>query len=201
MCRRCSNSFLTTGRIAFRCPIALESWVVLEPGGFMPFHDTRRLRDFANVAWILKSFCEEVETVYCNQGEKREYRLNDPEREAMHSEAAGRSTLVAKTAWYKMIENGTFRRRQRRAAERHFMIVTWMRQGLDTVPAEPDWCAPYLRWRQHAHLVRPSWYEWDCQRMWREDGPEKFASLDLWEVPERTTAPLEDPSLTSAVSV
>ena len=55
------------GADRLRCPFALESWVVLAPGGYMLFHDTRRLRDFANVAWVMQSFFEEVEAVYCNQ--------------------------------------------------------------------------------------------------------------------------------------
>jgi predicted O-methyltransferase YrrM len=33
------------GADRLRCPFALESWVVLEPGGFMLFHDTRRFRE------------------------------------------------------------------------------------------------------------------------------------------------------------
>jgi hypothetical protein len=93
---------LRTDRL--RCPFALESWVVLEPGGFMLFHDTRRLRDFANVAWVVQSFFEEVEAVYCNQAKNGRNWLNDLERGAMRFVAAGRSTLVAKTTWYKMIE-------------------------------------------------------------------------------------------------
>lgn len=50
-----------------RRPFALESWPLLEPGGFMLFHDTRRFGDFVNVAWVIQSYFEEVEEVYCNQ--------------------------------------------------------------------------------------------------------------------------------------
>jgi|GEM_PF-2420014 len=50
-----------------RRAFALESWVLLEPGGFMLFHDTRRFGDFVNVAWVMQSYFEEVEEVYCNQ--------------------------------------------------------------------------------------------------------------------------------------
>jgi hypothetical protein len=59
---------------------------------------------------------------------------------------------------------------------------------------EPAWWAPYLRWREHVHLDRPSWYEWDCQRMWREYGPEKFAGLNLWGIPEQQGVALADSS-------
>ena len=50
-----------------RRPFALDSWELLEPGGFMLFHDTKRFPDFVNVAWVMQSFFEEVEDVYCNQ--------------------------------------------------------------------------------------------------------------------------------------
>jgi predicted O-methyltransferase YrrM len=52
---------------ALRRPFALESWSLLEPGGFMVFHDTRRFGDFVNVAWVAQSYFEEVEDVYYNQ--------------------------------------------------------------------------------------------------------------------------------------
>ncbi len=50
-----------------RRPFALESWALLEPGGFMLFHDTRRFADFVNVAWVAQAYFEEVEDVYVNQ--------------------------------------------------------------------------------------------------------------------------------------
>jgi hypothetical protein len=133
-------------------------------------------------------------------GREQEYWLNDLERGAMHFVAAGRSRLVAKTAWYKMIEMVRF---ADVSAERLNAIYNrdLDETGLITVPVEPGWWAPYLHWRQHVHLDRPCWYEWDCQRMWREYGPEKFAGLHLWGVPERTTAPLEDPCSASPVNV
>ena len=85
----------------------------------------------------------------------------------MHFVAAGRSRLVAKTAWYKMIETVRFS-----DVSAEWLNAIYNRDldetGLITVPVEPGWWAPYLRWRQHVHLDRPSWYEWDCQRMWRE---------------------------------
>jgi hypothetical protein len=52
---------------AHRRAFALEAWPLLEPGGFMIFHDTRRFADFVNVAWVAQSYFEEVEDVYFNQ--------------------------------------------------------------------------------------------------------------------------------------
>ncbi len=50
-----------------RRPFALETWPLLEPGGFMLFHDTRRFGDLQNVAWVMQSYFTEVEDVYVNQ--------------------------------------------------------------------------------------------------------------------------------------
>ena len=133
-------------------------------------------------------------------GQKREYWMNDSDRGAMHFVAAGRARLVAKTAWYKMIETVRF---ADVSAERLNAIYDrdLDETNLITVPVASAWWAPYLRWRKHVYLDRPSWYEWDCQRMRREYGPEKFAGLDLWGVPDRTAVLLEDPSSASPVNV
>ena len=102
----------------------------------------------------------------------------------MHFVAADWARLLAKTAWYKMIETVRFEDRD----------ADWLNESYErdlderdlvTVPAPPAWWAPYERWRVHAHLGRPSWHEADCRRMWREFGPEKFAGLRLWGIPER----------------
>jgi predicted O-methyltransferase YrrM len=50
-----------------RRPFALESWPLLQPGGFMLFHDTRRFGDLVNVAWVMQTYFTEVEDVYVNQ--------------------------------------------------------------------------------------------------------------------------------------
>ncbi|MFZ1217847.1 MAG: hypothetical protein WAO00_01070 [Chthoniobacterales bacterium] len=127
-------------------------------------------------------------------GQKREYWVNDPDRGAMHFVAAGRARLAAKTAWYKMIE--TVRFADRNAERLNDMYDPDLDEtNLITVPVDPAWWTPYLSWREHVHLDRPSWYEWDCRRMWREYGPEKFAGLNLWGIPDRTAVALEDHSL------
>jgi predicted O-methyltransferase YrrM len=50
-----------------RRPFALEAWPLLEPGGHMIFHDTRRFGDFVNVAWVIQERFEEVEEVRVNE--------------------------------------------------------------------------------------------------------------------------------------
>jgi hypothetical protein len=119
-------------------------------------------------------------------GRKQDYWVNDPDKGAMHFVAAGRARLVAKTAWYKMIETLRF---ADISAEQ--LNADYDRdlddKNLITVPVDPTWWTPYLQWRKHVHLDWPSWYQWDCQRMWREFGSEKFAGLNLWGVPTRST--------------
>jgi hypothetical protein len=117
-------------------------------------------------------------------GKKHEFCVNDPHGGVMHFVAAGWSRLVAKAAWYKMIE--TVRFADVSAAQLNALYDRDLDEtDLITVPAEPAWWGPYLGWRRHVHPDRPSWYEWDCQRMWREFGPEKFAGLELWRIPEQ----------------
>jgi len=52
---------------AHRREFGLESWKLLEPGGFMIFHDTRRFGDFVNVAWLLQTHFEEVAEARFNE--------------------------------------------------------------------------------------------------------------------------------------
>jgi hypothetical protein len=128
-------------------------------------------------------------------GKKREHWLDDLRHGVMHFVAAERSRLVAKAAWYKMIETVRFSdvsAEQLNANYNRDLDET----ELVTVPVEADWWAPYLPWRKHVHLNRPTWFEWDCQLMWRQHGPEKFNGLELWGIPERMTPyPDDRPSI------
>jgi predicted outer membrane lipoprotein len=105
----------------------------------------------------------------------------------LHFVAAGWRRLVAKTAWYKMIE--TVRFGDRSAAE----LNAWYDRDLDEsnlvrVPVAADWWAPYRAWRRCVDLEAPSWFEADCRRMWEQHGAERFAGLGLREAPEARTA-------------
>lgn len=207
---------LATGNVL---PQIRPSLSTLEPGDFITipwfpiWRSLDRCRRDSNAYWCANrtayGFRDHPETRYesrknrpvCDMhtrapispGQKREYWLNDLDRGAMHFVAAGWSRLVAKTAWYKMIETVRF---ADVSAERLNAIYDrdLDETDLKTVPVDPAWWAPYLPWRRHVHLDRPSWYEWDCQRMWREFGAEKFAGLNLWGVPEQRGAALADAS-------
>lgn len=104
----------------------------------------------------------------------------------MHLQFAAWRRLTAKHSWYKMQE--VTRWPGRKTVEQ---IDAMYNQALDetdikyaTIPH--DWWGPYPK-----HLInldRSPWQERDCQRMLAEFGPEKFAGLELWGVPDGATA-------------
>jgi precorrin-6B methylase 2 len=49
-----------------RRDFALGTWKLLAVGGVMVFHDTRRFRDFQNVAWVAQTYFNEVMTINVN---------------------------------------------------------------------------------------------------------------------------------------
>lgn len=57
--------FVDTAR-EFRLPFAMRAWNLLERGGQMAFHDTRRERDQANVLALVGRHYKNVLTVECN---------------------------------------------------------------------------------------------------------------------------------------
>jgi glycosyltransferase involved in cell wall biosynthesis len=116
-------------------------------------------------------------------GQKRELYLKDPHHGVMHFVAAGWARLLAKAAWYKMIETARFGDVPAERLNTSYN-ADLDEAGLVTVPADSEWWEPYSRWRVHVEPDAPSWFARDCQRMWREFGPGKFAGLDLWGVPQ-----------------
>lgn len=51
---------LVDGVDNLRQQFALDTWQYLRVGGVMMFHDTRRFRDFQNVAWVAQSYFNEI---------------------------------------------------------------------------------------------------------------------------------------------
>ncbi len=114
-------------------------------------------------------------------GGERAFGGEEPASGVMHFVAADWRRLVAKTAWYKMIE--TVRFGDRSAAELNaFYDQDVDEAGLALVPVPAGWWSPYRAWRRHAGLESRSWFEEECQRMWRQHGPERFAGLELWDL-------------------
>lgn len=50
----------------FRRDFAINHWKVLNFGGVMIFHDTRRFLDFQNVAWVAQLFYKEISRIDVN---------------------------------------------------------------------------------------------------------------------------------------
>jgi hypothetical protein len=115
-------------------------------------------------------------------GTRRVFCSTDAEGGVMHFATAGWARLVAKSAWYKMMETVRF---AHRTPEKLNAIYdrNLTEDGLITEPIELGWWTPYIQWRGHVHAETPSWYDLECQRMWKEYGPAKFAGLELWGVP------------------
>jgi hypothetical protein len=116
-------------------------------------------------------------------GLKHELCVSDSHHGVMHFVAAGWARLVAKTAWYKMIETVQF---GDVTAERLNAIYNrdLDEAGLVTVPADSEWWEAYSKWRRHVEPDARSWFAQDCERLWRKFGPAKFAGLDLWGIPQ-----------------
>jgi len=49
-----------------RREFAINTWPLLDVGGIMVFHDTKRFQDFQNAAWVMQLFHNEIEHVDVN---------------------------------------------------------------------------------------------------------------------------------------
>ncbi|HEV2853854.1 MAG TPA: glycosyltransferase [Thermoanaerobaculia bacterium] len=92
--------------------------------------------------------------------------------------------IQTRTAWYKMTEVLRFPWRRgpellNRNYDHHLD-----ESGLQTVPVDPEWWAPYAPWRGEVDLGESPWFEDECRRLLAEHGPEAFRGLDLWGVAE-----------------
>ncbi len=55
------------GADSLRRQVSVETWPLLNVGGFMLFHDTRRIGDFENMVSVMQTYQNEIESVFCNQ--------------------------------------------------------------------------------------------------------------------------------------
>ena len=123
------------------------------------------------------------------RGERAGCPVGEDEAEGgvLHFVAADWRRLVAKTAWYKMIE--TVRFADRSPAELNaFYDRDLDETGLVRAPVAAEWWAPYQGWRHWVDLAARPWFEAECRRLCRQHGAERFAGLHLWGVPEDETA-------------
>lgn len=108
-----------------------------------------------------------------------------------HLQFANRRRLIAKHAWYKMVE--TVRWPGRMAPDK----LNWKYnravndRGVRTATAPESWWGPYDGLRELIDADDSPWHEREIVRLWREHGAETFAGLGLWGLPERLIAESE----------
>jgi hypothetical protein len=92
--------------------------------------------------------------------------------------------LQTKTAWYKMIEITRFPWRRSPAELDDWYSWDLKETGLDLRAVDPSWWLPYATWLDEVELDGDCWYEAECRKLWADHGPDTFAGLELWGVPQ-----------------
>ena len=92
--------------------------------------------------------------------------------------------LQTKTAWYKMIEITRFPWRRSPAELDDWYSWDLKETGLDLRAVDPAWWLPYAPWLDEVELDGDCWYEAECRKLWSDHGPDTFAGLELWGVPQ-----------------
>ena len=103
----------------------------------------------------------------------------------MHLQFVCRRRLLAKQALYKMQEIIRWPGRQPvHFVDAYYNQAVYASQQAKTTPVPVAWWAPYDDLMQYINLSEDfaPWQELECQRLWKEYGPSKFAGLDLFGV-------------------
>lgn len=113
--------------------------------------------------------------------EQRPVKHNDGG--VMHLQWLRWRALVAKHALYKMVERIRWPDKYTPAKLNEIYGLAMNVNGLKTAPIPDEW------WKPYRHLMSKlntkdmeSWHHAECQRLWEQHGPEKFAGLDLFGV-------------------
>jgi hypothetical protein len=101
----------------------------------------------------------------------------------MHLQFANWERLVAKHAWYKMIETLRWPGRRSVAEFNKMYGHALDERGIRLSRCQDAWWEPTIMRLIHPHGGEP-WQAAECRRMWAEHGPEKFTGLELWGVPQ-----------------
>lgn len=106
----------------------------------------------------------------------------------MHLQFSVWERIIAKHAWYKMLERVCYPGHKTVAKLDAMYSQTVNEDGLQLADCPAEWWAPYMAWRKDLPPAFPSWHVAECQRMLAEHGPELFSGLDLFGVvPAGTT--------------
>lgn len=103
----------------------------------------------------------------------------------MHLQFANRRRLIAKHAWYKMIEAVRWPGRSTAEQINAYYDRAVEDQYVATTKTPASWWQPWDDFRTHIDLHDEPWHEAECRRLWRQHGAGVFAGLDLYGVPER----------------
>lgn len=100
----------------------------------------------------------------------------------MHLQFAARKRLIAKHALYKMQE--TVRWPGRRTAKQidDLYNLAPSEAGAIFAPVPDVWWVPYAHLMHFLDTEAEPWQAGECNRLWREHGPAKFAGLNLFGV-------------------
>lgn len=107
----------------------------------------------------------------------------------MHLQFANRRRLVAKHAWYKMIEVVRWPGRRPAAEIDAYYNRALDERGMGLSPAPLEWWAPYADLKPLIDTSDEPWHEAACREMWEAHGAAFFKGLELWGVPEGPRAP------------
>jgi len=102
----------------------------------------------------------------------------------MHLQFAAQRRLKAKHAWYKMTEAVRFPGRLTAEQQNKRYGRALDETGLRTTAVDPSWWEPYKSLRNNIMFEDESWHAAECRRLWNEYGPERFAGLELWGIPQ-----------------
>ncbi len=107
----------------------------------------------------------------------------------MHLQFANRRRLVAKHAWYKMIEVLRWPGRRPASEIDAYYNRALDERGMGLSPAPLEWWGPYADLKALIDTSDEPWHEAACREMWAKHGGAFFKGLELWGVPEGRRGP------------
>lgn len=105
----------------------------------------------------------------------------------MHLQFASRRRLLAKHAWYKMIERLRFPQKDRLEINRLYNMAPDT-DGIVAASVPDSWWEPYRDLLQYINLDAEPWQERACRDMWAQHGAAMFAGLNLFGIVEEVAA-------------
>ena len=105
----------------------------------------------------------------------------------MHLQFASRRRLLAKHAWYKMMERIRFPHKDRLSIEAMYNQAP-STAGVEVSPVPDAWWNPHRDLLRYIDLDAEPWQEAACRRMWEQYGGAMFAGLDLFGVLDTVAA-------------